>query len=224
MNNKILILPLVLAAAFALFGQPLRAQAPEGKFRAGLLGYRMISLKQHTFSHNTHPDDSFLPDAHVPGSAGTTDIGNKQHFMSITLGWQPRLSDCVSLNFDAGILLGDNRDRHQNANDDRLPGNAAFVYSQARFGALAAAGMSYHFKHFLLGVETQLASVLVEHGWDRYGSDKNQTSKVHHMLSAGPKAGIRAKPFAGGSTTLGLECTLQFNHAVTFGIQGVLGF
>lgn len=224
MNDKIFIILPVVAAAFALFGQPLRAQAPEGKFRAGLIGYRMISLKQHAFAHNTHPDDSFLPNADVPGSAGTTDLGGRQHFMSITLGWQPHLSDFVSLNFDAGVLLGDNRDRHQNANDDRSPAGAAFIYSQARFGALAAAGMSYHFKHFSLGVETQLASVLVEAGWDRFGSDQSQTTKVHHLLSVGPKAGIRRKPFAGANATLGLECTLQFNHAVTFGIQGMIDF
>src|SRR4051794_15453617 len=37
-----------------------------------LVGYTFIDIDDHTFHHDTHPDDAFLPRASEPGSAGTT--------------------------------------------------------------------------------------------------------------------------------------------------------
>gem|GEM_PF-3568426 len=43
----------------------------------------------------------------------------------------------------------------------------SFVYSEARWGLFAAAGLSYYIKRFYVGAEAQLAGMLVESGWHR---------------------------------------------------------
>lgn len=223
MRNKIFAL-LPALVAIGLFPQHVRAQAPEEKFRLVFPGYKSVRLLNPVFSHDTHPDDSFLPDAGVPGSAGTTDLGGLQHFCAAGVGYQPRLSDSVSFNIDAGFLLGGKRDRRKNANDTRPAGEESAVYSQARYGLFASAGASYYFKRLWIGVEAQLASVFVESGWDRYDSDERQVRKARHRFSAGPKVGFLWKDGFGYPSRFGIECTVQFNQFVTFGAQAVINF
>ncbi len=215
--KKIMLVTLTAAATFAPFSPLARAQAPEGGFRA-LLGYKSLNLDDHRFSHDTHPDDSFLPNSGVPGSAGTTDVGGMLHFAALGVGHQARLSDSLSLTFDVGGLIGGDRDRHQNVNDTRPVANGAFVYSEARFGLFTAAGVSYYIKQFYVGAEAQLAGVFIDSGWDRFGEDESERTEFDLLSSAGPKIGYSL------TENFSVEGTVQFGHAVTFGTQGVWKF
>jgi len=201
-----------LAIFLLLFAPAASAEASEQHFRA-ILGYKTLTLTDHAFTHDTHPNDSFLPAAATPGSAGTTDIGSGLlNFLSLGVGYQRRLSESLSFNLDVGALFGDNRSRRQNANDTRPAANASFIYSEANLGAFATMGMSYYIGQLSLGVEAQYAALMVDAGWDRYGSDELQTRTYQYQFSAGPKVGYDVGPCA-------LEGTIQFGQSVTFGLQ-----
>ena len=92
---------LILASAIllALPPPPLRAESPESGFRA-FIGCKALKLDEHRFQHDTHPDDSFLPDSDVPGSAGVTDVGARHSFVTLGGGYQARLADLFSLTLD----------------------------------------------------------------------------------------------------------------------------
>lgn len=217
MKLKIHMTLLTLAVTFAVLSQVVRAQAPEEHCRV-LLGYKSLQLLQHRFSHDTHPDDSWLPDGDVPGSAGTTDVGRWQDFFAFGLGYQTRFSSAILFTCDGGFLLGGKRDRHQNANDDRDPAHGAFIYTDVYGGAFVTTGVSYYIKRVFVGIEAQLASVVVDNGWDRYSHDQSQNMRLSNQFSAGPKVG-----YSGGDL-LSIEGTVQFNQAVAFSVQMVLRF
>ncbi|HBT96140.1 MAG TPA: hypothetical protein DEB25_00070 [Desulfobulbaceae bacterium] len=201
-----------LAMFLSPFATTANAQVAESHFRA-VIGYKTLTLTDHSFRHDTHPDDSFLPDAAVPGSAGTTDIGSGLlSFLALGGGYQTRLSKSMSFNIDAGCLFGGNRSRRQNANDIRPPEEAVFVYSETKFGAFASMRISYYMGEFSLGAEAQYAALMVDAGWDRYGSDERQSRTCEHQFSAGPKVGYDIGPLA-------LEGTFQFGQSVAFGLQ-----
>jgi hypothetical protein len=209
------LLTLASAVLLTLLTQPVRAQSPESPasgFRA-FIGFKTLKLGEQRFRHDTHPDDSFLPDSGVPGSAGVTDAGGTHSFATVGGGYRARLSDLFSLTLDMGILLGGNRDRHQNANDARPAASGAFVYSEAGIGLCASAGLSCHIGKFDIGVETQFAGVRVESGWDRFGRDERQRRHYERVISAGPRIGWSL------AESLLVEGTVQFGRGVTFGAQ-----
>ncbi|MDR2429485.1 MAG: hypothetical protein LBD14_01040 [Puniceicoccales bacterium] len=208
------IKPAILAVAvLVLFSQSARAREPEVRVRA-ILGYKFLRLDDYRFSHDTHPDDYFLPDSNIPGSAGTTCVGGRMGFLALGGGYQFPLSTSIPLylGLDLGVLRGGKTDRHQNANDPRPAANAAFVRSNAVWGGFAAVAVSYHIDDFFIGAEAQFAGVVVEHGWDRYERFQSRWRKLDSMPSAGLKAGY-------SFSDADIEVSTQFGRAVTFGIQ-----
>lgn len=179
------------------------------------LGYREYKLQHPTYSHNTHPNDSFLPRASVPGSAGTTTLDGKLRFGAVGFRYdQPiaptRTSNRLKLNVDLGGLFGGARDDHQNNNDPRPAGNGAFVYSEANFGMYAGTGLSYEIGRFYVGVQAELGGLFIDRGWDRYSTDQSTQSQLKFFPSVGPKIGYR---FTDNFRT---EASVQFGNATMF--------
>jgi hypothetical protein len=205
---------LILAVTIALFAQCATAQEAEEGFRA-FLGYKSLKLDDHQFTHNTHPDDSFLPNSAVPGSAGSTDVGGTLSFAAFGMGYQFRLWDSFAISLDAGGLAGGKRDSRQNANDSRPPGSASYIYTEARWGTFGAVGFVYYLHRFYFGAEGQLAGVFVQSGWNRFGKDDAEHNTFDLLPSGGPKVGYSF------TQDISVEGTVQFGRAVTFGIQGI---
>jgi hypothetical protein len=208
---------LASAVLLALLPQPVHAQPPESGFEF-MYGCKTLELGEHWFQHDTHPDDSFLPDSNVPGSAGVTNAGGTHVFATIGGRYRARLSDLFSLTLNMELLMGDNRDRHQNDNDSRPAEFGAFVYSKTNFGLCASAGLSCHIEKFHGGVEAQLAAVLVESGWDRFNADESQHSQFACLISAGPRIG-----WSFDEHVL-VEGTVQFGRGVAFGVKIIFMF
>jgi len=87
------------------------AQAQESGFRV-FVGSKPMKLNDRRFSHDTHPDDWFLTNAGVPGSAGTTEVGGMPYFAAFGFGYQVHLSDSFFLGLNLGGLADRERDRH----------------------------------------------------------------------------------------------------------------
>jgi hypothetical protein len=182
---------LTASLAMAAWSQPETSlNDPERGF-GFLLGYRAINIRD-TYAHDTHPDDFFLPNANVPGSAGTTTIDGTSSFALVGFRFQPAPIEQVwTLNFDAGALLGGQRDDHQNVNDPRPPSNGAFIYEEARFGMMFGTGASYNFHRLSLGLQAEVYGVFVDRGWDRYSQDQSANTKLDWEFGIGPKVGFR---------------------------------
>lgn len=205
------------ALAGAALAIPVLGQAPDSGFKV-FGGYRGVDIGQHVYAHDTHPDDSFLPGADVPGSAGKTEVGGLLHFGTVGLGYDFRLGRSWSAGFEVAVLLGGERDEDQNDNDDRRPAEGAFVYSESRVGVFAAAGLSYHLKRWSLGAQAAVAGVFVDHGWDRFGSDESEEEDFVLAPSGGPKLAYALNEHAS------VELTVQFGRSVTAGLQLVYRF
>jgi hypothetical protein len=198
----------IAALAGAALATPALGQQPESGLTLAA-GYRSVDVGEQKFVHDTHHDDWFLPAAGVPGAAGKTEVGGLLHFGTLGVGYDMRLGRSWSAGFEIGALLGGERDEHQNDNDHRPPAQGAFVYSEARVGIFAAAGLSYHLKRWSLGAEATLAGVFVDHGWDRFDSDESEAMDFVLAPSCGPKLG-----YAMGHNWRA-EVTVQFGRSVT---------
>lgn len=196
---------IVIGAALLIGGAHAHAQAPASGFHVSV-GYKNLSL-DYEFRHNTHPGDSFLPNAGQAGSAGKTEL-KQLHFVAVGVGYDQPFLENWSANFDLSALFGGARDRHQNANDSRPAANGAFVYSEARYGFLGGAGVSRQVGKFSLGGEFQLAGVQVESGWDRFSKDQKQSSSFKLLPTAGPKLGYRI------NQNLSVDGSVQFGRGV----------
>ena len=176
------------------------------------IGYRQVDVGEYHFVHDTHPDDSFLPAANKPGSAGTTKLGTL-HFISFGAGYDRTVGRHWSVNLDVGGLGGPNRDEHQNDNDYRDPAMGAFVFSKANWGIFAAVGVNYHIQRLYLGAEAQVGGVWLQSGWDRYNEDETEHVEFRSFASGGPKIGVRL------SEAISLEATAQFGRSARFGLS-----
>ena len=194
MKKKVMLALVALVSTMAVMAQNADSDSLYSPERGvGLLvGYRGYDLGGSSYSHDTHPQDSFLPGANVPGSGGTTTLDGTSSFALLGFRFQPApIAKVWTLNFDVGGLFGGQRDRHQNANDARYPGNGSFVYSEARFGMLGGMGLSYNLKRWSFGVQAEAAGIFVDHGWDRYAKDESAKSEIDWQFGAGPKIGFR---------------------------------
>jgi hypothetical protein len=202
---------LVVLLLLSLNTDPTLAQAKEFQWRT-FLGYKSLTV-DYDFIHDTHPDDFFLSNASVAGSAGTTEInGRKGYFAFGGGGTVSKGRNSYSL--DLGILYGKYRDIQQNINDVRSPYNAAFIYSEINWGLFAAASADYKFsKSFRVGALAQLGGVFIESGWDRYNSDQRVNTTLKLVPSIGPKIGFYF-----------IEATIQFGKHVDYGVQAVYSF
>jgi hypothetical protein len=166
-----------------------------------LVGYKTVRVKQ-SFSHDTHPDDSFLPNATVPGSAGTTSLDRAQ-YISFGFRYAWPTSSRWSVNFGTTGLFaytsgngadvsGMNIDDRQNVNDSRPAANAAFVYTDSNWGFDVALGIRYSASESLyLGAVADFTGVWVENGWDRFGNYQAQSRKFVSIPAGGPILGLR---------------------------------
>lgn len=199
--KRALLLVLIVGSPVLAEDAPTDAPA-SGRTGFGFLtGYKSIPVKR-SFAHDTHPGDSFLPGAGIPGSAGTTSIDRAQ-FFELGFRFEAPLSSNWHINIDAGGLvavtlgngdtsLGMNLDDRQNINDNRAPANAAFVYTDARWGFDVALGINYNLSSSVyIGGVVDLAGVLIDHGWDRFSSYSSQKSELVLVPAAGPKLGVR---------------------------------
>ena len=200
----------ILVTALLTVSEPALAQAPD-RGPEYLVGYKYLKIN-YDFTHDTHPGDAFLPDSGVPGSAGKTELG-VLHFALLGVRYQVPLGKSVSINLDAGALIGFNREEKQNANDSRPSANGAFVYSQANYGFLAAVGSSYHIRRFYAGAEAQVAVVYVGSGWDRFGKNERDDYSFKTVPSVGPKIGYQITDHTS------VEASVQFGEEVNFGTQ-----
>ncbi len=189
------------ACVFAQEG-PFANDAVTASGLAVLLGYKSVPVKQ-SFPHDTNPGDSFLPNASVPGSAGTTSLDRAQ-FIELGLRYERPLSKNSrwSFNIDAGGLFafstgngadasGMNLDDRQNANDSRAAANAAFIYTEANWGFDLALGANYSLsKHFYVGAVGDLSGVFMDNGWDRFSDFESQSTRLVLVPAGGPKLGV----------------------------------
>ncbi|MEO8637561.1 MAG: hypothetical protein ABI430_01520 [Candidatus Taylorbacteria bacterium] len=180
---------LLVAVASVCLAIPAFAQAPPSGFEL-LVGYRNVRVPGVKFEHDTHSDDGFLPDADVPGSAGTTGFDNGlMHYAVVGVGYHFPFNDSLDLTADFGGLFGGTRDDRQNVNDFRAPQNGSFVYSEARYGLLTSLNLSYHIKNLSLGVEGTLTGIFIDNGWDRFGKDESQHTNFRLEPTIGPTIG-----------------------------------
>ncbi len=157
------------------------------EFRS-LVGFRHILLDED-FSHNTHPNDSFLPNAGQSGSAGVTTL--KETDWIVAGARYLHETDETVFNLDLGALIGEHNEvKSKNANDNRADNIASFVYSKADMGIHSAIGYSWKKGRFILGGEAQFAVLFLESGWDRFDNQEEQDTKYKFIPTAGPKLGI----------------------------------
>jgi hypothetical protein len=163
--------------------------------------YKTVAVDQ-SFAHDTHPDDSFLPNANVPGSAGTTSLA-RARYIDLGLRYDAPSKGRWTFNVDvAGLFAyssgngagasGWNLDDRQNANDPRPPANAAFIYTDSIYGFDVALGATCGLSRFFyLGAGADLAGLVVDNGWDRFSSKAVQARKLLLVPAGGPKVGLR---------------------------------
>lgn len=181
-------------------------------------GYKLIDVGPHSYSHDTHPDDSFLPNASVPGSAGTTSIGGEFHMAALGVRLIQPLDESWRLDLEAGGLFTYQLERAKNANDSRPDASAAFVYSEAYFGAYVSAGVAYQLGRFSLGATAQLAAVDVMNGWDRFDHLQVDYHSTQFAWSVGPTIGFRL------DQRLSVESTVAIGDRVTASLMVVWGY
>jgi len=202
---------LVVLLLLSLNTDPTLAQANEFQWRT-FLGYKSLTV-DYDFIHDTHPDDFFLSNASVAGSAGTTEINGRKGYFSFGGGGTVSKGG-NSYSVDLGILIGKYRDIEQNINDVRPPHNAAFIYSEINWGLFVAAAADYKIsKLFRVGALAQLGGVFIESGWDRYNSDQSVQTNLELVPTIGPRIGFYL-----------VEATIQFGKHVDYGVQAVINF
>jgi len=176
----------ILSAVVVVFSVSAKAEGNVGI----MVGYEGFKLEKKTFVHDTHSDDSFLPNSGTPGSAGETSIGGGlTSYLAIGARYQDKVMDGLRYNLDLGILFGGERDQQQNANDDRQAKNGSFIYSQDRVGGFVGAGLTHSIGNYYLGCQAQCAGIYQSSGWYRWGKDEAQESTLEWYPSVGPKIG-----------------------------------
>lgn len=167
-----------------------QAEAEVGDGSWGILtGYKYIDL-DFQYTHDTHQDDSYIPDGHTPGSAGTSELGGTSWFF---LGgrFQVPLSHTLYSTVDAGMIFGGDEEKIKYVNDypDRDDLN---IYSRSSFGTVLAAALNYQATDRVsCGIEGQVTGVRIESGYHRWGTYDARTFEWSFMPSIGPKAGVK---------------------------------
>ncbi len=203
------IIPSILF--FIFFSELTLAQDSSIRVRV-FAGYRSLTT-DYEFKHDTHPDDFFLFNSNVPGSAGTTELNGRLWYLSLGAGGTIS-SGRNSYNLDFGFLIGNERDIQQNINDSRPPHNAAFIYSEINWGIFAAIAASYKISRvFYIGAEAQLGGVFIESGWDRFNKDQEVETKLELVPTIGPTISFYF-----------IEATVQFGRKVDYGIKATYKF
>jgi hypothetical protein len=209
--KQILAIVCLLLAAQAVFAQD------NGKRNRGnvMIGYRYYDF-QYRFKHDTHPDDSFLPNARVPGSAGTTELKSLQ-MLAAGGGYERVIGKGFSWRLEAGGLLAVNSQRKQNENDPRPPSGGSFIYTDS-FGFFAATGPAYQMKRVSISGVAEVAQVTFSSGWLRFGQGQRQRSEGETIVSAGPNlcfwlnkpSGVEISVRGGKAVQVGAALRIRF--------------
>ena len=210
-------------AMMALCVVPLNAEGRNNGNFSVTLGYQGLDVGKDTSTlHDTHPNDrGILANGNLPGSAGETEIDFANIF-NLGLRYDLGITDNFSFGLEVGGTLCDERDEKQNANDPRLAANGAFVYSKATGGFYVSAGVEYHFKGLkglYLGLDAQVQSLGVEHGYYRWGSDEKVKSETVWIPTAMPKIGYTFEDLP-----LSLEAFASIGSSVGGGVKLVYRF
>ncbi len=151
-----------------------------------LAGYRYIDVN-YQYEHDTHPDDSYLPNSNRPGSAGTTEITGSSWFF-IGGRFQTLLGEKLSGSLNAGLLLGGDEDKQKNSNSLNNGKDDLYVYSRSSYGTSMAVALNYQASSRIrCGVEGQVTAVKVENGYHRWGSYDERFSEWSFFPSIGPR-------------------------------------
>lgn len=200
-----------LVAAFLALGS--RAAVATDAPWSVSLDYRFLTGVDFEYSHDTHPGDSWLPNASVPGSAGKTQVSD---IHAIQLGVSrdfPLNGNWVAwTSWQVGFGL--NMDDHQNDNDRRPPESGSFVFSWPLLVTDLGGGVGYDLGRVRLGGEVRGGGILILSGWDRFGALDVQSTDWEWLFLAGPKVAVRL------TEGLSLEGSLLFGTATS----AVVGF
>lgn len=184
-----------------------------------IIGYEGFKFEKQSFSHDTHPDDSFLSNSGTPGSAGETSIGGGiTSYLAIGARYQYKVMDNLRFNLDLGVLFGGERDQQQNTNDSRPAKNGSFVYSEDKVGGFVGAGLTHSIGNYYLGCEAQCAGIYQSSGWYRWGKNEAEESTLKWYPSVGPKIGWLL------TEEVHLEAMVQFGGAPSASITFVTLF
>lgn len=178
----------------------------------GHLGYRYISGIDYKYSHDTHPDDRWLPNGTVPGSAGSTHV-SEAHVVQFGLGRDFALPHHFLAWSSLDLGFGVNMDDHQNDNDPRDPAQGAFVFSWPLFMADVGVGVGYEIGPVLVGGEVRGGGLLILSGYDRYSQLDPQSADWEWMGGAGPKVSVRL------SDSVRVEARLLFGNVNSATLQ-----
>lgn len=181
------------------------------------VGYRYVSGIDYEYSHDTHPDDRWLPNGDVPGSAGTTHV-SEAHVIEFGVGRDFALpkSFVAWASFDLGI--GVNMDNHQNDNDYRDAACGAFVFSWPLLLTDAGVGVGYDFGPVMVGAEVRAGGLLILSGYDRYSALDPQSADWEWLVGGGPKVVVRL------GEDIALEGRALFGNATSASIDIVYRF
>ncbi len=153
-----------------------------------MIGYERYWFPRIDIVHDTHPDDWFLPNASVPGSAGTTSLGGESSYLALGVRYEVIKVLPYTINLKGAILIGDiTNSMQKNANDPRPDQIAAFVYSNNHYGFYLETGCSYYLFDIIgIGANVRFTGIYSEWGWSRFSSNQAVGSKWDWDTSFGP--------------------------------------
>lgn len=183
------ILTLLILVFLTWFGLSAPAGAADNPWAVDV-GYRYLTGVDFEYSHDSHPDDRWLPNGSVPGSAGKTYVSDV-HAIQLGLSRDFRLGEDWVAWSSLQIGFGLNTDNHQNDNDYRPPENGAFVFSWPLLITDVGVGVGYEIGRVRLGAEVRGGGLLILSGYDRYSSLDVQSTDWEWLFGAGPKVSVR---------------------------------
>ncbi|MBL9168798.1 MAG: hypothetical protein JNN07_13755 [Verrucomicrobiales bacterium] len=183
----------------------------------GHFGYRYVSGIDYTHSHDTHPDDRWLQNGNLPGSAGTTHV-SEAHVVQFGLGRDFSLPQNFVAWSSLDLGVGVNMDKRQNANDPRPPATGAFVFSWPLWLADVGLGVGYNLGRVRVGAEARGGGLLILSGYDRYSSLDVQAAKWQWTYGLGPTVSVRVSDRIDleGRALFGNVSSVTFSLAIHF--------
>jgi len=208
-----------ILAIVCLFHMATQAALAQDKDRKNwgnaVIGHRYYDF-QYRFSHDTHPDDSFLPNSGVPGSAGATEL-KSLHMLVAGGGYERVIGRGFSWRLESGGLFAVNSQRKQNENDPRPPSGGSFIYTNS-YGFFAATGPAYQTKRVSISAAAEIARVTFSSGWERFGRNQKRRSEEETFMSAGPNlcfwfnesSGVEISVRGGKTAQVGAALRIRF--------------
>ena len=184
----------MLLVAFFVIALSSPAVSDESRLFSGnfIWGCKVFWFGGEGFSHNTHPEDNFLPGANIPGSAGNTILGaGATTYMAIGGKFKLNLSKDFFIDLDVTPMIGGQLVKQKNANDNRPDSNAAFIYSNSSLGICGEISAYISFGDIDLGVGFQSIVIYEESGWYRWGKYQQERWDRLERMSIGPKIAFR---------------------------------